>query len=73
VHYWAYLQLVHGFCYYDNIAPHILAIGAHDSIAANVKCKRVHATRSVPDIILQIVGRFSKVSQPIFMLKVLVI
>ena len=33
------LQSVHGFRCYDNIMPRILAIGAHDSIAANAKCR----------------------------------
>jgi len=33
---------LHRFCYYDNIALRILAIGAHDSIAVNKKCQRVH-------------------------------
>ena len=49
VQYWADLQSMHGFRFYDNIAPHVLAIRAHDSIAANAKCQRVHAcTRSMP-------------------------
>jgi len=43
VHYRAELQSMHGFPCYDNIAPRVLAIGAHDSIAANAKCQRVHA------------------------------
>jgi len=48
VQYWADLQSMHGFRFYDNIAPHVLAIRAHDSIAANAKCQRVHAcTRSM--------------------------
>jgi len=41
VHHWANLQSVHGFRCCDNIAPCGLAIGAHDSIAANAKCQRV--------------------------------
>ena len=46
VHYWAYLQSVLGFRCYDNIAPCVLAISAHDTVAANAKCQRV--TRSAP-------------------------
>jgi len=33
VHCWANLQLVHGFYCYDNIAPRLMTIGTHDSIA----------------------------------------
>ena len=54
VHYWADLQSVHGLRSYDNIAPRVLAIGAHDSIAANAKFQQVHAcTRSMPGSILR--------------------
>jgi len=46
---------VHGIRCYDNIAPRVLTIDAHDSIAAtvaNAKCQRVHAcTRSMPGYI----------------------
>ena len=38
MHYWVDLQSIHGFCCYDKREPHILAIGAHDSIAVNTKC-----------------------------------
>jgi len=31
-HYWADLQLVHGYRCYDNIAPHIMVTGARDII-----------------------------------------
>jgi len=49
VHCWADLQSVHEFHCYDDIAPCVFAVGAHDSIAANAKCQRVHAcTRSMP-------------------------
>ena len=49
VHYRADLQLVHGFCCYDNIALRLMAFGAHDNLAANAKCQRIHAcTHSVP-------------------------
>jgi len=49
---WAELQSVYGFRCYDNISPHILAVGAYDSIAANAKCQRVHAcTRSMPGLV----------------------
>jgi len=49
VHYWADLQLVHGFRRYDSIALRVLAISAHNSVVANAKCLRVHAcTRSLP-------------------------
>jgi len=41
VQYWADLQSVHGFRCCDNIAPHVLAVGAHYSVAANAKCQRV--------------------------------
>ena len=41
-----------GFRCYDNIAPRVLAVGAHDSIAASAKCQRVHAcTRSMPGLV----------------------
>jgi len=46
VHYWADLQLVRGFRCYNNLAPRVMAIDAHDSISANVKCQRVH--RCIP-------------------------
>jgi len=40
---------VHEFRCSGDIAPRVLAIGAHDSIAANAKCQRVHTcTRSMP-------------------------
>jgi len=49
---WVDLQLVHGFRFYDNMVPHILAIGAHDSVAVNTNCQRVHAcTCSMPGFI----------------------
>ena len=35
------LQSVHGFRCYDNVAPSVLAIDAHDSIVENAKCQRV--------------------------------
>jgi len=38
MHYWADLQSEQGFRCYDNIAPRVLAVGAHSSIAANAKC-----------------------------------
>jgi len=54
VHYWMDLQSVHKLRCYDNTAPRVLAIGAHDSIAANAKCQQVHAcTRSLPRSILR--------------------
>ena len=43
VHYWADLQSVLRFRCYDNIAPRVLAIGAHYSIAANTQCLRLLA------------------------------
>jgi len=49
VHHWADLQSVHRFRFYDNIVPHRIGIGAHDSIAENAKCQTVHAcTQSMP-------------------------
>jgi len=46
VHYWADLQSVLRFRCHDNIAPRVLAVGAHDVVAANAKCQRV--TRCAP-------------------------
>jgi len=39
--YWADLQLVHGFCCYDNMVQSVPRFHCYDNIAPNAKCQRV--------------------------------
>ena len=66
-HYWADLQSVHGFRCYDNIAPPVLAIGAHDSIAANAKCQLVLAVCLVTISVTASVSSFRLVAHSKFL------